>query len=200
MVDSNVGQGRMDTTNTALTTERLDLAAWHVDDAEAGLTIFGRDEVSRWLTPAMGPVSDETAMRETIAKWLDEDREGDPPLGHWTVRLRDSSTLVGSITLRWMPPFDEDRELAWQFAPEHWGHGYATEAARAVANWAFDLSAHELFAVMRPGNERAAKLARRLGMQWVGETDKYYDLRLNVYRLLPPDLIASGMPPGAVNE
>jgi ribosomal-protein-alanine N-acetyltransferase len=68
------------------------------------------------------------------------------------------------------------------------GHGYATEAARAVAGRAFEESAHEVFAVMRPANERAEKLARRLGMQWVGETDKYYDLRLQVFRLRPTDL------------
>jgi RimJ/RimL family protein N-acetyltransferase len=42
---------------------------------------------------------------------------------------------------------------------------------------------------MRPANQRAEKLARRLGMQWVGETNKYYDLRLQVYRLRPPDLV-----------
>ena len=96
---------------------------------------------------------------------------------------------MGSITLRRMPPFKEDLELAWQFSPDYWGHGYATEAARAVAARAFEESAHELFAVMRPANERAEKLARRLGMQWVGETDKYYDLRLQVFRLRPTDLI-----------
>jgi len=62
---------------------------------------------------------------------------------------------VGSMTVRLMPPFREDVELAWQFDPEHWGTGYATEAARAVACWAFEGSAHELFAVMRPANERA---------------------------------------------
>lgn len=90
--------------------------------------------------------------------------------------------------MRRMPPFQEDLELAWQFSPRHWGNGYATEAAQAVAEWAFQGSAHELFAVMRPANERAEKVARRLGMQWVGETNKYYDLRLQVYRLRPPDL------------
>jgi RimJ/RimL family protein N-acetyltransferase len=88
-----------------------------------------------------------------------------------------------------MPPFQEDLELAWQFGPSHWGNGYATESARAVAAWAFESSAHELFAVMRPANDRAEKVARRLGMQWVGETDKYYDLRLQVYRLRPTDLV-----------
>jgi RimJ/RimL family protein N-acetyltransferase len=176
-------------TNAALTTKRLDVGPWRATDAQAGLTIFGRDEVSRWLTPALSPVNDESAMRELIKNWAEADRDGEVPVGHWTVRRRDDDLLVGSITLRRMPPYDEDLELAWQFAPEHWGHGYASEAAHAVAKWAFDMSAHEMFAVMRPANVRAAKLAKRLGMQWVGETDKYYDLNLDVYRLQPPDLI-----------
>ena len=102
---------------------------------------------------------------------------------------RGTVGLLGSITLRRMPPFQEDLELAWQFSPSSWGNGYATEAARAVAAWAFEDSAHGLFAVMRPANERAEKVARRLGMQWVGETDKYYDLRLQVYRLRPTELV-----------
>jgi ribosomal-protein-alanine N-acetyltransferase len=186
----------MDTTNSTavLQTRRLDLDSWRPEDDEAGLTIFGREEVSRWLTPALGPVLDAGAMRQVIAGWADLDREGEPPVGHWTVRRRDDGVLVGSITLRRMPPYHEDLELAWQFAPEHWGQGYATEAAHAVATWAFEMSAHELFAVTRPNNVRAAKLAKRLGMQWVGETDKYYDLTLDVYRLQPPDLIAPESP------
>jgi RimJ/RimL family protein N-acetyltransferase len=65
--------------------------------------------------------------------------------------------------------------------PDHWGNGYATEAARAVAAWAFEESADELFALMPQANQRAEKLARRLGTEWVGETNKYYDLRLQVF-------------------
>ncbi len=171
-----------------LRTERLILGPWADDDAAAALSIFGREEVTRWLTPAMDPVHDEAEMRAALARWAKEDDELDPPVGHWAVRRREDEVLLGSITLRRMPPYEEDLELAWQFAPDHWGSGYATEAARAVATWAFGESAHELFAVMRPANARAEKLARRLGMQWVGETDKYYDLRLQVFRLRLADL------------
>lgn len=170
-------------------TARLTIGPWSMEDAQVALTIFGREEVTRWLTPAMGLIHDEAAMRATMERWAAEDAEVDPPVGHWAVRLREGEEVVGSVTLRRMPPFKEDLELAWQFAPEHWGHGYATEAARAVASWAFERSAHELFAVMRPTNERAEKLARRLGMEWVGETDKYYGMRLRVFRLRPPDLV-----------
>ena len=41
---------------------------------------------------------------------------------------------------------------------------------------------------MRPANQRAERLARRLGFEWVGETNKYYDLRLQVFRLRPTEL------------
>jgi len=172
-----------------LTTERLVLGPWAPDDVSAGLSIFGNDEVTHWLTPAMEPIDDEAGMRLVVERWAEEDADAEPPVGHWAVRRGQDQALLGSITLRRMPPFQEDLELAWQFSPDHWGNGYATEAARAVAVWAFDSSAHELFAVMRPANERAVKVARRLGMQWVGETEKYYDLRLQVYRLRPTDLV-----------
>jgi ribosomal-protein-alanine N-acetyltransferase len=181
----------MATDQVVLSTERLALGTWTLEDAPAGLTIFGRPEVTHWLTPAVEPIHDEDGMRAALERWAEEDAEAEPPVGHWAVRRREDDVLLGSITLRRMPPFQQDLELAWQFAPDHWGNGYATEAAQAVAAWAFENSAHELFAVMRPANERAEMLARRLGMQWVGETDKYYDLRLQVFRLRPPELLTS---------
>ena len=182
----------MATGETVLRTQRLGLSPWVAADAPEALAIFGREEVARWLIPAVQPIRDEAEMRAAFEQWAKEDAEADPPVGRWAVRRAEDDVAVGSITLRRMPPFQEDLELAWQFAPDHWGKGYATEAARAVAAWAFEVSAHELFAVMRPANERSEKLARRLGMQWVGETDKYYDLRLQVFRLRPPDLAAAG--------
>ena len=45
-----------------------------------------------------------------------------------------------------------------------------------------------MFAVVRPRNERGVATARRVGMEWVGETDKYYDLTLQVFRLRKGDL------------
>jgi ribosomal-protein-alanine N-acetyltransferase len=174
--------------NLAVQTERLVMGPWTPEDVSPGLDIFGNEDVTHWLAPAMEPIHDAAGMSAALERWAQEDAEAEPPVGHWAVRRAQDAVLVGSITLRRMPPYQEDLELAWQFSPSHWGNGYATEAARAVAGWAFESSAHELFAVMRPANERAVKVARRLGMQWVGETDKYYDLRLQVYRLRPTDL------------
>jgi len=49
-----------------------------------------------------------------------------------------------------------------------------------------------VIALVRPANARATATVRRIGMEWVGETEKYHDLRLQEYRLTPADLPASG--------
>jgi RimJ/RimL family protein N-acetyltransferase len=70
-----------------------------------------------------------------------------------------------------------------------WGHGYGAEAGHAVAHQAFESGdVDEVFAVVRPRNTRAVATARRVGMEWVGETGKYYGLSLQVYRLRKADL------------
>ena len=56
------------------------------------------------------------------------------------------------------------------------------------AHQAFANGVLEVFAVVRLGNTRGVATARRIGMEWVGETDKYYGLTLQIYRLTAPDL------------
>jgi RimJ/RimL family protein N-acetyltransferase len=81
--------------------------------------------------------------------------------------------------------------MEYQLAPEYWGRGYVTEAARALARWAFEHSLVELFALVEPDNARAAATARRIGMEWVGESDKYHGMFLQVFRLRPADLASA---------
>jgi GNAT superfamily N-acetyltransferase len=82
----------------------------------------------------------------------------------------------------------KDLEISFQLRPEEWGKGYATEAAGALIRWAFAQDAEELFAVVLPHNTRAIATIERLGMEWVGETTKYYDRTLQVYRIRPGDV------------
>jgi RimJ/RimL family protein N-acetyltransferase len=172
-----------------LTTERLIIRPWTVDDAEAALAIYGAGEVTRWLTPAMGQVDDLSAMRSVLEAWVSDQPNMIPPRGRWAVQHKESGRVIGGLAIRLLPPFEEDLELSWQLRPEEWGKGYASEAARGLARWAFTQDIDELFAVARPNNTRAIGTAKRVGMEWVGETTKYYDLRLQVFRIRPSDLI-----------
>ena len=183
--------------STVLTSRRLRLRPWSVDDAEAAARIFGEGEVAKWLTPAMSRVPDVAAMRSVLEAWLAEVDRLVPPLGRWAVELaptQDGSaggepgTVIGAVALLPLPPGGEDAEIAWQTGPEFQGHGYATEAANTLIRWAFSAGLPEVFAVSRPANRAGARVAERLGMEWVGQTDKYYGLTLAVHRARPGDL------------
>jgi RimJ/RimL family protein N-acetyltransferase len=169
--------------------ERLTLRPWTLDDVEAAFAIYGRPDVTRWLSPAMDTVSDLDAMRLVLQQWIAEDHRASPPAGRWAVELKTGRRVVGGVILLYLPPGGEDLEIGWQLEPGAWGQGYAAEAGHATAHWALrQPGVDELFAVVRPANARAAATAERIGMEWVGETDKYYDLRLQVYRLRAGDL------------
>jgi RimJ/RimL family protein N-acetyltransferase len=165
---------------------RLTVRPWSVDDAEAALAVYGTEEVARWLSPAMDRVTDAAAMAELLRRWSEEDLES--PQGRWAVQHTGSGDLLGGVALLPLPPEGEDLQVAWQLAPHAWGKGYAAEAGHAVAHHAFSSGVEELFAVVRTQNGRGAATAQRVGMEWVGETEKYFDLRLQVYRLRKGEL------------
>ena len=81
--------------------------------------------------------------------------------------IEADGVLVGDIVLFVTGAAeDEAVELGWVLAPEHEGHGYATEAARALLAVAFDgLGAHRVIARMDPQHDGSAAVATRLGMR-----------------------------------
>jgi RimJ/RimL family protein N-acetyltransferase len=178
-----------------LTSRRLRLRPWTAEDAEAAVGIFGVAAVALWLTPAMSQVPDAAAMRGVLEAWRAEDERLVPPLGRWAVELRnpadraegEESLLVGAVALLPLPPEAEDAEIAWQTNPVYQGRGYASEAGDALVRWAFGRGLPEVFAVVRPNNTAGTRVAEHLGMEWVGQTDKYYGLNLAVYRTRPAD-------------
>lgn len=170
-----------------LVTDRLILRAWDIGDAPAALAIYGHAEVARWLSPVMEQVPDVTAMRLLLRQWIVEDLRAIPPAGRWCIQRRRDDSVLGGATLLPLPPGNEDLEIGWQLHPAVWGQGYASETTHALARWAFQHEIDEIFAVVLPGNIRAATTVRRNGMEWVGETSKYFGLTMQLYRLRPAD-------------
>ena len=171
-----------------LITARLRLRPWTRADVDAALDIFGRPEVARWLAPALAPAIDRAAMEAVLERWISEHDQTGLPLGRWAIEKYDADEVVGAVSLLPLPPGCSDLEIGWQIAPAAWGHGYGAEAGHAVAHQAFSNGVSEVFAVVRPGNKRGVATAQRVGMEWVGETSKYYGLTLQIYRLTAADL------------
>lgn len=186
---------------STIRTPRLLLRPWAERDAAGALDIYGSPEVSRWLAPAMDLVTDLEVMRSVIRRWIatPPGAEG-RPTGRWVIEEAESGRIAGSGQILPLPPEEEDLEVGYQLAPWAWGHGFAAEAGHALAHYAFANGEDEVFAVVRAENDRGAKAARRIGMEWVGETEKYYDLRLQVFRLRKSDLDTSSLEPSPIER
>lgn len=169
-------------------TERLVLRPWRVDDAEDAQQTYGHADVARWLSPDMDRVPDPAAMRLLLQQWIAEDARIASPAGRWAIVRRSDDRVIGGAVLLPLPPGGEDLEIGWQLHPDEWGDGYAAECTFALASWAFSQGIDEIFAVVRPGNTHTAATVRRNGMHWVGETNKYFGLDLQVFRLRSADL------------
>jgi RimJ/RimL family protein N-acetyltransferase len=55
-------------------------------------------------------------------------------------------------------------EIGWMLAREHWGRGYATEAALALRDWGIaERRLTRLISLIRPGNDPSIRVAERIG-------------------------------------
>lgn len=142
-------------------TERLILRTWMPNDAPALLEVSSDPEVTRFLPMTSAPTLE--SMKAWIERQMDEqEREG---FSVWPVIRKDDGRLIGRCGLHRLP--EGYVEIAWIFERDAWGHGYATEAARAAIGYARDsLRLPALYALINPGNSASIAVAYRLGMRF----------------------------------
>jgi RimJ/RimL family protein N-acetyltransferase len=154
-----------------LETERLVLRMPRLDDAEGLLDFVGDGAVMRGIGSEPGGIDVAIEHLERwIARWDANDMGpfmvvlpgDDVVLGRvgplvWDGRTWQNSTLADAGDYAQV-------ELGWAIGREHWGHGYATEAARAVRAWTYDERGVErLISLIDPANKRSERVAAKLG-------------------------------------
>jgi len=88
--------------------------------------------------------------------------------GLWAIEIPNIVPFAGFVGLsapRLEAPFMPCVEIGWRLAAEHWGRGYATEAARAVLTFGFaTLGLSEIVSFTVPGNFRSCRVMEKIGM------------------------------------
>ena len=140
-------------------TVRVLLRQWRDEDREALAAIDADPEVMRYF-----PSTRSREQSDAFVDWA-SGLIAERGWGLWAVEVVAGAPFVGVVGLnepRFMP---DTVEVSWRLAREHWGHGYATEAARKAVQFGFDqLGLEEIVSMTVPANEPSRRVMERLGI------------------------------------
>lgn len=145
-------------------TERLALRQFTRGDVDAVFAYRQREDVARYLFDA--PMSYETcaeAVQARIRQVAFAEQDDRITLA---IERASDGMLIGEVTLIWRSVADRQGEVGYILNPDHQGHGYATEAVRALITLGFrDMDLHRIYARCYAANSASFRLMERLGMR-----------------------------------
>jgi RimJ/RimL family protein N-acetyltransferase len=146
-----------------LRTDRLRLRRWTPGDVEPFARI-NADPVVMAHFPATLTRERSVAMIERIEGHFE--KEG---YGLWALEVPGVARFIGFVGLQRVAfdaAFTPAVEVGWRLDAHHWGHGYATEAARACIGVAFaEAGLSGVVSMTTPGNLRSRRVMERIGMR-----------------------------------
>lgn len=141
-----------------LETPRLLLRPITLQDTDALLAIWGDPETMRWYPAPL----DREGMVQRIQQQIERYQSGTGQLG---VLLKQSGALIGNCGPVWHDVDGaHELEIGYSIRRDHWGKGYAPEAALAALAYVRD-SLHKLdpISLIRPGNLPSRRVAEKNG-------------------------------------
>lgn len=173
-----------------LRTSRLGFGTWSADDLDLAIALWGDARVTRLIG---GPFSPRW-IEDRLA--LEISNQATYGYQYWPVFRLSDDAHVGCAGLRPVPGSKRVFELGFHLRAEHWGQGFATEAAWAVITYAFTkAAARALVAGHHPQNEASGRVLQRLGFRHTGD-ERYAPTGLDhpTYRLTAAEF-AQAPPP-----
>ncbi|MEH2230990.1 MAG: GNAT family N-acetyltransferase [Nostoc sp.] len=150
-----------------LETQRLLLREMRLSDLDALLLVLGDAKSMRYYPKPFD--------REMVRKWIDRHRRNyaQHGLGLWAMVLKTTGEVIGDCGLVWQEvEGHQELEIGYHVRRDQQMQGYATEAASACQDYAFNVlgSDHRVISLIRPENIPSRRVAEKNGLKVVQET------------------------------
>ena len=146
-----------------LMTKRIGFSKWQKSDSKLAEILWGDPDVTRYICASGKFSADDISAR--LEKEISNEKEYH--VQYWPIFELSSKDFIGCCGLR---PYRKNKyEMGFHLRPQFWGKGYATEAAKAVIDYAFSvLKTEALFAGHNPNNIASSKILVKLGFRYIG--------------------------------
>lgn len=171
--------------------DRLRLIPPSMDHLDALAAMWSDPETMRYIGKGIPWTRDEVAARIERGARAHAERG----FCFWTVVRNDDGEVLGQAGVTAIDFNGPEIELGYRFGRDHWGRGYATEAARLTIDHAFGpLGLERLVAVAYPENRPSRRVLTKVGFRETGMSDRYYGVRAMTYELGRTDIPAGKDP------
>ena len=155
-----------------LETKRLLLRHPVMSDLDDLFAFYSDPEVVKYIPDA--PRTLEETKEEL--EWFMNGHPKYPELGLWATIHKETGQFIGRCgLLPWTIDGQQEVEVAFAFSKSYWGQGLATEAAQAIAQYAFeDLHLSRLICVIDHDNQGSIRVATKTGMGFEKEARDEY--------------------------
>ncbi len=148
----------------AVQTDRLLLRAFESSDFDDLASIYGREDVVRFLYE---PRYTDTDVQRALEKRIgNRSIRGDGDAISFAMVQRGGGALIGDCVVWVLSEQHSQGEIGFVVHPDHHGHGFATEAARELLRIAFEeLGLHRVVGNVEARNISSARVLEKLGMR-----------------------------------
>jgi len=149
-----------------LETDRLIIRDPIADDFESIWKMWNDEEVTKFTGGLTKLTRDEAFER-----YVEKCENVDDILKEYSVILKDSNEYIGYCGFKYCSVLD-GIEILYGYAKEHWGKGYAVEAAKAVLHFGInELKLGEIVAAVNYRNTASDKTLVNIGMKYIGDVE-----------------------------
>jgi RimJ/RimL family protein N-acetyltransferase len=164
-------------------TARLRLRGWRDEDCEPSAAMNADPRVMEFFPSVLSHEESRVGFARARARMAERG------YGFWPVEVIGGAPFIGMVGLSnpdFQAPFVPAVEIGWRLVAEHWGHGYATEAARAALAFGFQrLALPEIVAFTTVANTRSRRVMEKLGMRRSPGDDFLHPVLPEGHRLRP---------------
>jgi len=149
-----------------LSGERIVVRDWRVDEVEGMHRWLGNQQVRKFLSFGTSSVQESAAHLRDV---IDSQKENSREHYYLAIESRELGVTIGDAGFSWKG--EGTAEIGYFLEPNYWGQGFATEAAKLMISFAFDLGADKVFASCDVENSDSEMVMRRCGMQKLESED-----------------------------